>query len=250
MSIRSGIEASHQQHHPQHHRKRSAIDSSLGYVNETAASTLENRQEGQPAVPSTLSLTGPVVVDTSALLGQVGRLRVLAWKADGELPSIAPKSDTWLDDHDLHAVNWAVMCDGRPVAAARMCVHYNAVDVPDLVSVAGFEASLPMPVAAFTRLVIDPQYRGLGLSSQLDNLRLEAAQSKGCGSAFAVTHLPRRMQQLCQSGFRSLGESVHRTVSSAPSFVFVRDLQSHETALSKSLSCSPACITARGQGGE
>ena len=197
---------------------------------------------------STLPLIGPLEVDTFALLQEVGRLRILAWKADGELPSIAPKTETWLDEHDLHAVNWALLCDRTPVAATRMCVHHDALDLPDLVSLAGFEASLPMPVAVFTRLVIDPQHRGLGLSSQLDNLRLTAAQSEGRRSAVVVTHLSTRMQQLSQISFRILGESAHRTVSSAPSFVFVRHLPSDDTALSESRPCSSTWVAARGPG--
>jgi GNAT superfamily N-acetyltransferase len=175
-------------------------------------------------MPSVLSPSVPLVVEDAALLQQVGRLRILAWEADGELPSFAPRAEVWIDEHDSHAVNWVSLSKGVPIAAARLCVHKRVCDLPDLGSLVGYEEALVTPIAAFTRLVVSPAFRGRGLSKQLDGVRLAAAQASGCRSAVVVTHVPTRILQLNESGFRNLGESRHRTVSFAPSFVFSREL--------------------------
>jgi GNAT superfamily N-acetyltransferase len=127
-------------------------------------------------MPSALSVSPPIIVEDPAVLHQVGRLRMLAWEADGELPSFAPNAKVWLDEHDSHAVNWVVLCGGLPVAAARLCVHKRVCDLPDLASLVGYEDSLVAPIAALTRLVVSPAFRGRGLSKELDGTRLAAAQ--------------------------------------------------------------------------
>ena len=181
-------------------------------------------------MPSALSVSAPIVVEDPALLQQVGRLRILAWEADGELPSFAPRAEVWIDEHDSHAVNWAVLCEGLPVAAARLCVHKRICELPDLASLIGYEDSLVPPIAAFTRLVVSPAFRGRGLSTELDAMRIAAAQEGGCRAAVVVTHVPARMLQLKAGGFRNLGESRHRTVSFAPSYVFSREIVGVEMA--------------------
>jgi GNAT superfamily N-acetyltransferase len=140
------------------------------------------------------------------------------------LPSFAPSGEVWLDEHDCHAVNWAVLCEGLPIAAARLCVHKRICELPDLASLVGYEDSLFTPIAAFTRLVVSPAFRGRGLSKELDGKRLAMAEEAGCRSAVVVTHIPARIPQLNARGFQNLGESHHRTVSFAPSYVFVRKL--------------------------
>ncbi|MBB5061010.1 GNAT superfamily N-acetyltransferase [Granulicella aggregans] len=169
-------------------------------------------------------VSAPIIVEDPAVLQQVGRLRILAWEADGELPSFAPRAEVWIDEHDSHAVNWVILCDGLPIAAARLCVHKRISELPDIASLIGYEDSLVPPVAAFTRLVVSPAFRGRGLSKELDGMRLAAAQEEGCRSAVVVTHVPARMRQLRAAGFRNLGESHHRTVTFAPSCVFSRDI--------------------------
>ena len=70
----------------------------------------------------TLTCT-PVVVTDGEMMQQIGRLRIKAWLADGELPSFVRSRDVWLDEHDGHATNLAILRDGHPIAAARICVH-------------------------------------------------------------------------------------------------------------------------------
>jgi hypothetical protein len=172
-------------------------------------------------MPSATSLTGPSVIKEAGLLQQIGRLRIVAWQADGELPSFAPQAEGWMDEHDSHGMNWAFLDEGRPIAAARKGVHTRIGDLPDLPSLAGYEDLLAPPIAAFTRLVVGPEFRGLGLSKQLDDVRLAAARSSGCRCAVVVTHLSRRVDQLQQCGLKVVGRSVHRTASFAPSFVLI-----------------------------
>lgn len=51
-------------------------------------------------MPSGLSSFLPFVVEDPAVLQQVGRLRILASGADGELLSFAPKAESWIDKHN------------------------------------------------------------------------------------------------------------------------------------------------------
>ena len=50
-------------------------------------------------MPAASELSAPIVVEDPALLHEVGRLPIRAWKANGELPSFAPNPDIWLDEH-------------------------------------------------------------------------------------------------------------------------------------------------------
>ena len=64
-------------------------------------------------------------------LAEIGKLRILAWEAASERPSLAPPAgDSWIDSHDAHAEHWTGSEDRRLVAAARMCLHSDAEASP------------------------------------------------------------------------------------------------------------------------
>jgi hypothetical protein len=181
-------------------------------------------------MPSSLSLSLPFVVEDPAVLQQVVRLRIIAWAADGELPSFAASTELWLDEHDSHAINWGIMCEGLQIAAVLLSVHKYVRDLPDLPSLSGYEHLLITPIAVFTRLVVSPGFRGRRLSKQLDRVRFATAQAAGCGSAVTVTHVPSRLLKLQPNGFKNLSESLHRTVSFSPSYVVSREIGGGQVA--------------------
>lgn len=167
----------------------------------------------------------PITVTDAEMMQQIGRLRVRAWLADGELPSFVKNQDVWLDEHDTHATNWAILRDGRPIAAARGCVHAQFRDLPDLWCLAGFEQHFIVPIASFNRLVVDPEFRELGLSKVIDRARMKWAEECGCRSIVVITHQVHRIRFLESAGFIRLGFARFSAVSWAPSAIFLRQMQ-------------------------
>ncbi len=160
---------------------------------------------------------------TPELLTAIGELRIAAWEASGERPSIAPAHGRmWTDDHDGHAAHWVLREGESIVAAARLCIHAAQGELPDQVSLEGIKLGIAPPVASLNRLVVSPGYRGVHLSLVFDRARLQYAREQGAKSAVALTHLPGRLRDLKSAGFEVVCESRHRTASYAPSFVLVR----------------------------
>jgi len=119
-----------------------------------------------------------------ALLEGIGRLRVAAVADEGlVLPGVADGSS--LDDHECHARHWAVLDSyGNPVAAARLCVHQQFADLPQQPFYAGLDFDPTGPIAALTRLVVLPAFRGRGLALALDEVRaprLPCTRRPNCG---------------------------------------------------------------------
>ena len=139
-----------------------------------------------------------------AMIQRIGELRVRAWQT--EVPQ-AVRMVTWLDEFEWVARHWAFLRDGQPVAAARLSVHPSINDVPDSENYTGlFSEPPPAPVASFNRLVVDPSVRGMGLSEQLDLLRLDVAEAMGCCSAVGATPSgERRVSHMVKLGFVVVG---------------------------------------------
>jgi predicted GNAT family N-acyltransferase len=158
-------------------------------------------------------------------LAEIGRLRVIAWRSDGEMPIAAGNcSDVWLDEHDLHAHHWIVKIDGVIVAAARLCLHDNGAEIPDCLYLGTFIDKISFPAAFINRLVVHPSSRRKNLSQQLDDARIEFAVKHGAKVVIAATWNPLRVTQLQSHGWEMLGESTVRFVTRAPNYVFIKKL--------------------------
>lgn len=141
------------------------------------------------------------------LLEQVFRLRVEAWKAR---VSAFPDIEQWRDAFDDAARHFVAMCEGAPIAAARLTIHDKLEDTPDAGAwrdLAG--AVFPAPVGVITRLTVHPTGAGLNLSRLLDEVRIAAATDAGCRCIVATTTAgPYRIAQLENAGFRLVGTGV------------------------------------------
>ncbi len=164
----------------------------------------------------------PFLVTGPDLLKQVGELRIIAWQAEGELPYFAPRTGVWLDDHDSHGIIWAVKDAGILIASARLCIHSRISDLPDPECYSGIHASIQLPVASLTRLVVHPGYRRQGLAALLDSTRLAHAEAAGCKSVVSATHVQSRIKQLLAAGFKNCGISADATVDGQSTFVFIK----------------------------
>jgi GNAT superfamily N-acetyltransferase len=131
-------------------------------------------------------------------------LRVESWKSVGVLTGSNFPADICLDEHDAHAMHWAIEEGGQLIAAARMCIHTEIHQLPD----AGFFEELTInaapPFAAVNRLVVHPDYQRRGLARKLDEIRIRKARALGCGSVLVIAP-PIRWRPLEQLGFEFVG---------------------------------------------
>jgi len=148
-----------------------------------------------------------VRVTDSFILEEIYRLRAEAWQEIGVSSSNFPDGK-WQDEHDTHAMHWAIFDKSRNViAAARMCIHEKLEDVPDSHCYLGFESEITLPVASFNRLIVKREFRLLGLSKQMDLIRIAGAKTKQVGSLVGIVYErtgQKRVNNLIELGFRAL----------------------------------------------
>jgi GNAT superfamily N-acetyltransferase len=105
-----------------------------------------------------------------------------------------------------------------------MCIHETISCTPDPEALEGYEHFIEAPIASFTRLVIDPDFRRLGLPKPLREVRLRVAAERGCRSIVAVAEEESVMIALEARGFIRLGPTRIRYLSYAPSIVLLKRL--------------------------
>ncbi len=142
-------------------------------------------------------------VTDAAVLEAVYRLRVTAWRA--RVPAF-PDIEAWSDAHDAEALHWAVIVDGKPVAAARLTVHDSLEDAPDAaIYMRAFPHGLPLPFGMFGRLCVAPSHGGRGLTRKLDDVRIDFAQRMGCACVVGITtHGVPRLAAMAAAGFETI----------------------------------------------
>jgi GNAT superfamily N-acetyltransferase len=165
------------------------------------------------------------IVTREIVLDEIAQLRIDAWTANGELPAFIANQDIRNDEHDKHAIHFAVMHEEHPVAAARICIHATAQAGSDPESLQGYEEMLTPPIATLSRLVVHPDFRRLGLGFLLTQARISVARERRCGCIVGCAEQPSRMKQLETLGFNRLGPTKLRYLSYAESFVYMLRMQ-------------------------
>ena len=140
----------------------------------------------------------------AGLMAAVYRLRAEAWRS--RFPAF-PAMDRWSDALDDGALHWAVVEDGRPVAAARMTVHADWTALPDCVLADGHTApDFAGPLASLNRLFVLKSHARLGLSALLDDIRIARARDIGCSHVIGRTNSSApRLGVLIAKGFVTIG---------------------------------------------
>lgn len=137
----------------------------------------------------------------------IGKFRIKAWRNErGVNPAFFSKS-FWIDEVDQYAFHWIITKNSEIVAAARLSIHDSLCDVPyaDLLNA---EQSAPFQnskVASINRLVVLPEYRGLGLSSLLDKIRIERSIQQKAEIMIAFPQLV-RLEPLGRKGFELIAQ--------------------------------------------
>src|ERR1700733_50527 len=127
------------------------------------------------------------------------RLRFDIWNSETELKAVTKASAEIRDAHEDHARHWAAFRNEEMVASARMCVHSDLTESPDIGIF--MDVELSTPVATLNRLVVHASARGVGLAARLDECRISAAVAQGARSI--VGSFPEyRIATLEKRGFR------------------------------------------------
>jgi hypothetical protein len=59
------------------------------------------------------------------------------------------------DEHDQHGLHWAGMLDGRPIAAAGLCIHPDLSSSPDAEAYHGYEHLIEGPVVPLSLSAVE-----------------------------------------------------------------------------------------------
>jgi GNAT superfamily N-acetyltransferase len=127
------------------------------------------------------------------------RLRYDVWSEVTEVKLEFQVQRLIRDQHDEHARHWAAFDGGEIVASARMCIHERQTDAPD--AVVFRRERLPEPVGTINRLVVHREWRNLGIASQFDACRIQAARDNHA-KCLVVSTSGRRIAALQTEGFR------------------------------------------------
>jgi GNAT superfamily N-acetyltransferase len=140
------------------------------------------------------------------------RLRYTVWRSEGVLIRSA-EADMIADHHDEHGIHWGSFDGDLLVGAARLCLHDSISEAPDGEMFAG--TRLSGPVASMNRMIVLKNYRGRGIGSQLDELRIARARTLGADTIIAtpVNALSRKLS-FARRGFTfltgvSMGDPVY-----------------------------------------
>jgi GNAT superfamily N-acetyltransferase len=153
------------------------------------------------------SWMGPIPVFEPSTLEQIFEFRESIWRNEPNFIDVHKWDPASLRDaHDVHGLHWIITVKKLIVAAARLCIHHDARDLPDFDAFHHLIANIPAPFASLNRLVVHPSMRRRGLSRALTNVRIDAARSQGA-KTIIVEAAPDRVPGLREFGFVELGYS-------------------------------------------
>ncbi|RRB07576.1 GNAT family N-acetyltransferase [Larkinella rosea] len=141
-------------------------------------------------------------------MDEIGVLRVRAWINEPGADPIFFSRRAWIEPLDQTAFHWIITRNNVIVAAARMNIHETIATAP-------YSWLLPkeerfrfenQKIASFSRMVIDPQFRGNGFAEQLDRARIRMAEKKSVDVIVASTQLNFRIRALTKLGFSTACE--------------------------------------------
>lgn len=135
------------------------------------------------------------------LLREIETLRVRVWRDTGFKMKAGHENDThWGDHWDVEGKHFAVLFQGKVIAATRVTKHNSLADSP---YPAWFENVTPEPsppLLFISRLVVDLNFQRRGLSDILDQKCIELGRQLGAGAI--ICDVPEyRIEPLLRRGF-------------------------------------------------
>lgn len=144
----------------------------------------------------------------SPFLQDLAALRARAWGQSADPANLK----RWIDAWDADAHHHVIYRKGQMAAAFRFTIHATIDDLPDRSIYGDLIYDLPAPIAWFSRLVVDPDFRGAGLSSGLDWLAANEPFRHGARSILAtggsVAANRFRHEVMLRHGWAFLGEAL------------------------------------------
>ncbi|MBT4970725.1 MAG: GNAT family N-acetyltransferase, partial [Bacteroidetes bacterium] len=123
---------------------------------------------------------------------EIGRLRYLAWKDEKGINNSFFLKGYWIDDYDKDSHIWVLVFDNKLVASARLSIHYTVDSIPwNEYFPPEAKCLIETPVASMNRLTVLPEFRKKGLSTLLDNVRINTAKKEKVKSIIAEPIVPR-----------------------------------------------------------
>lgn len=153
---------------------------------------------------------GPFAVDDPATLERVFDLRRKIWLNEPSLVDtrkVDIEAVMRRDAHDDHGFHWIILSQERMVAAARLCIHKDAREVPYYEEFRHLAGGIEAPIASMNALVVVPEMRRHGLTAPLTEVRIAAAREQGARSVMAIA-APNRVETLREFGFTAIGETM------------------------------------------
>ena len=161
----------------------------------------------RPNDPLTIEGAGLVRFDGFAdesLLCQIGELRLSVWRASGTRIEVPAAIKSWRDTpQDSNGIHFALILGSELIAATRLNVYQNFVDMPGHDWFSSLKVKLATPFGMIGRLVVAPAYQHKGAGKWLDRECLREAALRGCKSV--LCDVPSyRVESLTRMGFKAI----------------------------------------------
>jgi len=138
------------------------------------------------------------------LITQIGALRLSVWQNESHQPQGSAEADILVDEHEDCSHHWTVFSEqGELIAAARLGVYQELRSLPDGDWYDDLQSDLDVPIAYFSRCVVDQKHRCQGIGGFLIEDRLRHARELGAKCVLA--DLPEyRIAAFKQQGFHQI----------------------------------------------
>lgn len=145
----------------------------------------------------------PVITRNIYEWKQIFHLRSVAWQElDVSVQNYNPNS--FEETLDLTAIHWIIKDKNCVVAAARINILRSIDETPYPLAFRDYDFSLVSPIIFYSRLVVHPNWRGLGLSNQLDKVRIDFIEQNRFLLTVATAN-GWRISKLARLGFSVVG---------------------------------------------
>ena len=139
------------------------------------------------------------------LFEKIKALRKLVWQNSTSSKSTKEDENLWHDAFDPNGYFTLIHLKNELVASARMTLHSELQNFPGGPFYQPHVAELPPPIASFNRMVVHPEYRGLGLSNAIYRRLLTTAKESGANS-IGLDCATKHVAYHEKHGFKKLGK--------------------------------------------
>jgi hypothetical protein len=155
------------------------------------------------------TILGPTILTDHSRLDEIYRLRVLAWENSPGKDSINSTKypDGYRDQLEEKSIHYiATNAKDEIIGAARLNVCHSLDELPYPGIFKAYENQLPpeRPFLFYSRLVLHPAYRNIGLAEQFDQLRVNYQEDNNLRLG-VVTVKHKRYMALSPFNFNLLG---------------------------------------------